>query len=164
MPCADSPTSATRLLQHWAVTQPVTVALRFDYRSWTWTELLDRVRRLAGALREAGISPGDRIAFRGRNHPAALELGLAGAWIGAVTVVVNYRLAPAEIDYVVRDAEAAIVVVRPEDDHGAPSYAPDRPRTYVYRRAGEACRVCGTPIRTEVMEARNRFWCPTCQT
>jgi endonuclease VIII len=56
-----------------------------------------------------------------------------------------------------------IVVVRPEDDHGAPSYAQNRPRTYVYRRAGEACRVCGTPIRTEVMEARNLFWCPTCQ-
>jgi endonuclease-8 len=57
-----------------------------------------------------------------------------------------------------------IVVVRPEHDHGAPSYLPDRPRTYVYRRAGEACRVCGTPIRTEVLEARNLFWCPTCQT
>lgn len=57
-----------------------------------------------------------------------------------------------------------IITVRPEHDHGAPSYAPNRPRTYVYRRAGEACRVCGTPIRTEVMEARNLFWCPTCQT
>jgi endonuclease-8 len=57
-----------------------------------------------------------------------------------------------------------IVAVRPEHDHGAPSYLPDRPRTYVYRRAGEACRVCGTPIRTEVLEARNLFWCPTCQT
>jgi len=57
-----------------------------------------------------------------------------------------------------------IIAVRPEDDHGAPSYGPDRPRTYVYRRAGEACRVCGTPIRTEVLEARNLFWCPTCQT
>ncbi len=56
-----------------------------------------------------------------------------------------------------------IVVVRPADDHGAPSYAPDRPRTYVYRRAGEGCRICGTVIRTEVMEARNLFWCPTCQ-
>jgi endonuclease-8 len=57
-----------------------------------------------------------------------------------------------------------IVAVRPEHDHGAPSYLPDRPRTYVYRRAGEACRVCGTPIRTEVLEARNLFWCSTCQT
>lgn len=57
-----------------------------------------------------------------------------------------------------------IVVVRPEHDHGAPSYAPDRPRTYVYRRASEPCRVCETPIRTAVLEGRNVFWCPTCQT
>lgn len=54
-------------------------------------------------------------------------------------------------------------VIRPEDDHGAPSYAADRPRTYVYRRAGEPCRVCGTPVVSEEMEARNLFWCPACQ-
>jgi endonuclease-8 len=57
-----------------------------------------------------------------------------------------------------------IVVVRPEHDHGLPSYRPDRPRTYVYRRAGEPCRVCGGPVRTAVLEGRNVFWCPTCQT
>ena len=37
-----------------------------------------------------------------------------------------------------------IITVRPEHDHGVPSYGPGRPRTYVYRRAGEPCRVCGT--------------------
>ncbi len=57
-----------------------------------------------------------------------------------------------------------IVVVRPEHDHGAPSYRSGRPRTYVYRRTGEACRVSGDPIRTAVLEGRNVFWCPTCQT
>lgn len=56
-----------------------------------------------------------------------------------------------------------IIVVRPEHDHGAPSYRPDRPRTYVYRRSGEPCRVCKAPIRTTVLEGRNVFWCPTCQ-
>jgi len=56
-----------------------------------------------------------------------------------------------------------IVVVRPEDDHGLASYAPRRPRTYVYRRAGEPCRVCGTTIRTAELEGRNLFWCPICQ-
>ncbi|CAN5567479.1 Fpg/Nei family DNA glycosylase [soil metagenome] len=34
---------------------------------------------------------------------------------------------------------------------------------YVYRRAGLPCRVCGTPIETATMSARNLFWCPTCQ-
>ena len=56
-----------------------------------------------------------------------------------------------------------IIVVDPEYDHGAPSYREGRPRTYVYRRGHEACRVCRTPIRTTVLEGRNLFWCPTCQ-
>lgn len=34
---------------------------------------------------------------------------------------------------------------------------------YVYRRAGQQCYVCGSEIQTEVLEARNLFWCPTCQ-
>lgn len=57
-----------------------------------------------------------------------------------------------------------IHVVAREHDRGAPSYAQGRPRTYVYRRAGDPCRVCGTTVLTEVLEGRNVFWCPTCQT
>ncbi|RJO69756.1 Fpg/Nei family DNA glycosylase [Nocardia panacis] len=54
-------------------------------------------------------------------------------------------------------------VVRPEHDHGAPSYTADRPRTYVYRRAGEPCRLCGATVVHAVMASRNLFWCPACQ-
>lgn len=54
-------------------------------------------------------------------------------------------------------------VVRPADDHGPASYAPNRPRTYVYRRTGEPCRVCGTPIAHAELDGRNLFWCPVCQ-
>jgi endonuclease-8 len=56
-----------------------------------------------------------------------------------------------------------IITIDREDDRGLPSYAPGRPRTWVYRRAGEPCRVCGTEIRTAVLEGRNLFWCPTDQ-
>ncbi len=56
-----------------------------------------------------------------------------------------------------------IHVVRPEHDHGPPAYAPGRPRTYVYRRTGEPCRVCGTAVSTAQLEARNVYWCPSCQ-
>ncbi|MCZ0913588.1 Fpg/Nei family DNA glycosylase [Gordonia amicalis] len=57
-----------------------------------------------------------------------------------------------------------IHVVRPEDDHGAPAYAANRPRTYVYRRAGEPCRICGTPVVLAELDARKLYWCPVCQT
>lgn len=35
--------------------------------------------------------------------------------------------------------------------------------SYVYRRAGLPCRVCGTPVVIEDMVGRNLFYCPTCQ-
>jgi endonuclease-8 len=56
-----------------------------------------------------------------------------------------------------------IIVIRPEDDHGPPGYRPRSPRTYVYRRTGQPCRLCDTPIRAALMEGRNLFWCPGCQ-
>ncbi len=34
---------------------------------------------------------------------------------------------------------------------------------YVYRRHGLPCRRCGTEVRTQVLAARNVFWCPICQ-
>ena len=37
-------------------------------------------------------------------------------------------------------------------------------RSYVAFRAGEPCRVCATPIRSESMNGRKLYWCPTCQT
>jgi endonuclease VIII len=57
-----------------------------------------------------------------------------------------------------------IITVRPEHDVGPPSYRKGRPRSYVYRRAGDPCRVSGTPILATVLEGRNLFWCPVCQT
>ena len=36
-------------------------------------------------------------------------------------------------------------------------------RHWVYHRTGEPCRVCSTPIRMEMMEARKLYFCPTCQ-
>ncbi|MEJ5928558.1 DNA-formamidopyrimidine glycosylase family protein [Corynebacterium sp. H128] len=42
-----------------------------------------------------------------------------------------------------------------KDDHGG--------EVYVYRRAGQPCLVCGTPILLRAYEGRNLFWCPGCQ-
>jgi endonuclease-8 len=35
--------------------------------------------------------------------------------------------------------------------------------SYVYKRQGEPCRVCGSRIRTQVVGGRNLFWCGRCQ-
>lgn len=36
-------------------------------------------------------------------------------------------------------------------------------RHWVYGRAGEPCRTCGTPIALEPMQGRKLYWCPGCQ-
>ena len=58
-----------------------------------------------------------------------------------------------------------IDTVRPEHltDAEIASRGPRRGHSYVYRRAGDPCRVCGTRVRTQVLQARNLFWCPRCQ-
>lgn len=44
---------------------------------------------------------------------------------------------------------------------GMPGYF--RQKLYVYERAGEPCRVCGTAIRHCVQGQRSTYWCPACQ-
>ena len=36
-------------------------------------------------------------------------------------------------------------------------------QAWVYRRGGEPCRTCGTPIRREKLSGRSTHWCPQCQ-
>jgi len=60
-----------------------------------------------------------------------------------------------------------IDTVRAEHDPSVTGRPPRRDRhggeVYVYRRVGQPCHVCGTPVATRVLAGRNLFWCPTCQ-
>ncbi len=60
-----------------------------------------------------------------------------------------------------------IDTVRPEDDPSVAGRAPRRDRhggeVYVYRRAGEPCLVCGTPVASAALAGRILYWCPHCQ-
>lgn len=61
-----------------------------------------------------------------------------------------------------------IDTVRPEHLPEAMGRAPRVDRhggeVYVYRRAGEPCLVCGSPVSAGVMQGRNLYWCGSCQT
>jgi formamidopyrimidine-DNA glycosylase len=36
-------------------------------------------------------------------------------------------------------------------------------QSWVYRRSGQPCRKCGTPISREKLSGRSTHWCPSCQ-
>jgi endonuclease-8 len=58
-----------------------------------------------------------------------------------------------------------IDTVRPEHltDAELEHTGPRRGHSYVYRRAGEPCRVCGTRVRVRELQTRNLYWCTKCQ-
>jgi acyl-CoA synthetase (AMP-forming)/AMP-acid ligase II len=104
----------TSIVARWEAERPDAVATSHAGTTRTWAELARRVRQVAAALRADGIGPGDRVAVLDLNHPSCLEITLACAQIGAANAVVNFRLAPPEIVYVINDARARIVFVGPE--------------------------------------------------
>ncbi|KAA9166336.1 long-chain fatty acid--CoA ligase [Amycolatopsis acidicola] len=75
----------------------------------TYREYYERVTRLAGALRELGVRPGDRVATLAWNHHRHLELYYAVPLAGAVLHTVNLRLEPAEIAYILDHADDRVV-------------------------------------------------------
>ena len=76
----------------------------------TYPELDARVCRLAGALIGAGLGAGDRILWLGQNSFRILELILAAAKLGAILCPANWRQSPDELDFIVADAQAKLVV------------------------------------------------------
>ena len=99
---------------HWAATTPDAEAMDYLDRSWTWAQWNDRVRWLAGALKERGVQRGDVVAFLDKNHPACVELTFAAASLGAANAIVNFRLAADELDYVLNDSGAKVLIVGTE--------------------------------------------------
>ena len=101
-------------ITHSTLQDPARVAVRFENQSWTWQQLSDRVHSNAAAQSALGLAAGGRVAFLDKNHPACLETTLACALVGTVNAVVNFRLAPSELVYVLNDSQAELVFVGAE--------------------------------------------------
>jgi acyl-CoA synthetase (AMP-forming)/AMP-acid ligase II len=99
------------LVEHWAAATPDAEAIAYEDQRHTWSQWRDRIRRAAGALRAAGVGPGDRVAYLDRNNLSCLEVVLGAASLGAATAILNFRLAPDELDYIVRDSGAKVLFV-----------------------------------------------------
>jgi len=88
--------------------QEIVYANRSKY---TYTDLVERIHRLANALTDAGVKPGDTIAVMDWDTPRYLECFFAIPMIGAVLHTVNVRLSPEQIVYTMNHAEDDMVLV-----------------------------------------------------
>ena len=109
-----SPAPAATLLRdrldHWARIAPRRHRDHFRrHRPSPGGSGAQRILRLAGALRDAGVRPGDRLTVLDLNHLATVELTLAASALGAATVPANFRLSPDQIRYILEDSRPVIL-------------------------------------------------------
>src|SRR5262252_6802308 len=91
--------SAARFPKLPAIAVGESVCHRYD-------ELVQRVATLAGAMRDSGLLPGERVAVAARNGAAYIETMFACWHAGLVAVPVNSKLHPDEITYVLANCTA----------------------------------------------------------
>jgi long-chain acyl-CoA synthetase len=93
---------------------PEREALVAGGRTWTFGQLDAESSQVAQGLASLGVGAGDRVAFLDKNSPEYFTQLFGGAKVNAVSVAVNWRLAPPEMEYILNDAEAKVLFVGDE--------------------------------------------------
>ncbi|MGM7670686.1 AMP-binding protein [Microbacterium sp. A93] len=114
-PAIDGPgfptLSVAAILAESAVRHADRTAVHFAGTATTYRDLWDQTRAYAGALRDRGIGKGDRVAMLIPNVPDFARVYYAVLSLGAIAVPVHLLFKSEEIAYVLRDAEADLLVV-----------------------------------------------------
>jgi acyl-CoA synthetase (AMP-forming)/AMP-acid ligase II len=101
----------TSIIRRAAQINPQGIATIYEGRQQTWTQMLERVARLAGGLQQLGMKPGDRVALLSLNSDRFIEYYFAVVWGGGAMMPMNIRWAGAECAYALNDAQAEILIV-----------------------------------------------------
>ena len=86
-------------------------AIIFEGRRYTFTELNERVNKLADALSKLGIQKGDRVAILQVNCNQYVEAYFATAKVGGIFVPLNFRAKQAELTHMLNNAEPNVLLV-----------------------------------------------------
>jgi fatty-acyl-CoA synthase len=87
------------------------VAVIHGARRYTYAQFLERARRLASSLAQAGVDKGDTVAIMAPNIPEMLEAHYAVPMLGAVLCSINIRLDASAVAFILQHSEATVVLV-----------------------------------------------------
>ena len=110
----------SRWISHRADWSPAKTAVRFRDRQLSYGDFDRHVDDLAAYLEAQGIGHGERVAHLGHNSDEQLALLFACARIGAIMVPLNWRLAGAELAWIVNHCTPRLLLI---EDHFAATIA-----------------------------------------
>lgn len=106
-----TPISPLSFLERAAEVYPRHLAVVHGPLRRTWAQTYERCRRLASALRQAGLGKGDTVAVMLPNTPPMVEAHFGIPMAGAVLNTMNTRLDPEAIAFMLDHGEARAVIV-----------------------------------------------------
>ena len=119
-----------------AIQFPDREALVFEDLRYTWTELNDRINRLANSLLSLGLKKGDKVAMLAENIPAMVEANYALAKIGVVYFPVKTRLLPPDIQYLIDLSDAKVLIYHDEFADVVAGMKGELPKVNTYLQVG----------------------------
>ncbi|MBZ6474776.1 long-chain-fatty-acid--CoA ligase [Streptomyces griseocarneus] len=108
------PRTLDGVIAHQAGVRPDQPAVLCEGRVVTYAQLHKESNRAAHAFRAAGVGPGSRVAYLGKESEEYWEAAFACAKTGAVLVPVNWRLTAEEVDHILRDSGTELLLVDEE--------------------------------------------------
>jgi fatty-acyl-CoA synthase len=126
------PLTPLRFLRYAEQQYPRRTAVVCNQDRFTYAQFGNRVGRLAGALRQVGVYPSDRVAFLSTNCHRLLEAYYGVLEAGAVLLPLNIRLAPGELSYILNDSGATILFVEKQFLAMVDSFRKDIPSVKIF--------------------------------
>ena len=80
----------------------------------SWNELAAQVRRIAGGLNALGVKRGDTVSMLLNNRSEFIPTDLAAVSLGAVPFSIYQTSSPEQIEYVLKDLAARVIIVEPD--------------------------------------------------
>lgn len=91
----------------------VSISAGSGLHRYTYSDAFRRIRKLANALSDAAVKPGDRVATLAWNDHRHLELYYAIPCSGAICHTINPRLFPEQVEYIVNHAQNKLLFADP---------------------------------------------------
>src|SRR5437899_3828975 len=159
------PLTPIRFLRYAEQQYPCKTAVVCGNERLTYSQFAERVSRLAGTLRQAGVQPGDRVAFLSMNCHRLLEAYYGVPEAAAVLLRLNVRLAPHELAYILNDAGATVLFLEKQFLEVADSVRQrasavqtfflldgQPPANWLWPQNDEDVLAAATPYRADIME------------
>jgi acyl-CoA synthetase (AMP-forming)/AMP-acid ligase II len=104
----------------------------------TFAELDDAANRLARVFHDAGLRPGDHVAFCLENHPSFLQIAWGAHYAGLYYTAISSRLHASEAAYIVNDCGARAFLASPHTAEIATGLLDETPKVELRLAVGGA--------------------------